>query len=1609
MALETNLNSTPYWDDYNEEKDFYKILFRPGVSVQTRELNQIQTILQKQIERFGDHVFKSGTIVSGCNFIYNPLSPYVKIKDLQEDGQPVNISSYVGLFVKNSSNLQARIVSCETGFESQDPNLNTLYVNYINSGNTFNLTEFSNNDLLEIFNRNEQLYSVSVVNGGTGFSNSDVVHFVSALDVKVSSGTFSNGEIVTQATTGARLQIIGIANGINSSNKIISVKPINSEQLSNTSANSTSWTMQAGYNITGNTSSAVANVEFLVGGYANAVIATDSLGVVQTISLTSGGSGYTTAPSVVIKPASASAGVSSLDLLAKKYYAQIRVANNTFTNPVGFGYTFSVTEGIIYQKGIFSRVLPQTTIVSKYSSAPSNVSVGFTSNESIVKYTTDSSLYDNAANTYNETAPGADRLKIKPVLYVVNTEIGAANSEFLPLVEFVDGFPAKENRNTVYNEIAKEYERRTFETAGDFVLDSFKATTKEISSNTTHFNVVVDPGKAYIRGKRIETFANIPSPIQKANTYLTRTNQTITANYGNYVKVKNLAGFFDFKSGATVTLYDTAKTYVNGITIGSTATITPAGNSIGTARMRSLVYQEGVKGTPNAVYRLYLFDVSMNAGKSFRDVRALYYDGSYDGICDTVTETDATTGYTVTFLYDTETPDIIFRTGLTAVKSISDISYTYRTSTQDLTLNANGSIEITAPVGYQFPYSGSLSLSSSQKQDFIIAPVSNVAVSNAAGSVAGNTTVNYLVGTSTTFNTTFKEGDYIKVMETGGGSVVDVRRIENIVNATYMVLNANLTFTDTNANVALFFPAYYPIDIERTGRTVTTSANSSVVVIDIGNSALSSSANVVAMYNIKIPSATQINKDLNRDLYVKIYTGNNDTVSASGNNTSGPWSLGIPDVFRLKSVYFGNTTSNTEVTKYFYINSYDDGDKVKNAELRLIKGANLAISNTQWLLAKFDAFDVNSSEGFITINSYNDIVNDSSGYSNNTYINTLEIPELLTSDGRYYDARDSFDFRPFTTNTAVYATSVASATVNPSATVTINTDEKYFPAPDSEINFDIDFYVPRIDTIAINRNNDLITIQGTPDVANLRSPAKPTDSLLISKLYIPPYPSLPYSFSNTTFNITNKRVGNDSSLVNLREERYKVKTITTPGEQRSSPKAYNMSSISKLEQRIIAIEKEILLSKLERSILDKTIPSSNDPAKDRFKNGFLVDSFNDHSVIDLKNIENSCFIDTDKGELQPLKFTYNLESIFDRSDVDTKSAITEDNQLMLPYTEVALIKQLNASKPKTVTYAAVSQVPVVTTISETSSTSYKKPKINGPSVIYENDLWEVVVTDAQPGETVTVVGSGLASAVNRTFTNAMDASGTWRHSDVWVYGTGVFGYTLTFATSGAVLQYNVTVKRKEDLIKKVTDPGPLIIDNSKKDNDGEGSGSTVVVDNSSACTVLVVTSACTVVTSACTQIVEVNLGSLDLSSVLSYTPVGFFSFVGALGATATTFIEAGSSTIIQDDVSGVDQAVTNQAIDNALGDAIGEVDGVLSDGTGDYISDAMAAGLAELGDFSGGDGGGDFYGEVGEVGDVDSIDYCSGIFGFDGFDAGGFSGGGGGGGRLDELMRMENN
>ena len=63
MSQITNLNISPYFDDFDADNNYYKVLFKPGYPLQARELTTVQSILQKQIEQFGNHFFKDGSVV----------------------------------------------------------------------------------------------------------------------------------------------------------------------------------------------------------------------------------------------------------------------------------------------------------------------------------------------------------------------------------------------------------------------------------------------------------------------------------------------------------------------------------------------------------------------------------------------------------------------------------------------------------------------------------------------------------------------------------------------------------------------------------------------------------------------------------------------------------------------------------------------------------------------------------------------------------------------------------------------------------------------------------------------------------------------------------------------------------------------------------------------------------------------------------------------------------------------------------------------------------------------------------------------------------------------------------------------------------------------------------------------------------------------------------------------------------------------------------------------------------------------------------------------------------------------------------------------------------
>ena len=134
----TNLNVSPYYDDFTENKNFHRVLFRPGFSVQARELTQLQSILQNQVERFGRHMFKEGTVVipgaTGFTKEYYAvkLQSTISGADISEQ-----LQDYVGKRITGrTSGVVAEVIQAVAA-NTTDPI--TLYVKYVSSG-TDNVT-----------------------------------------------------------------------------------------------------------------------------------------------------------------------------------------------------------------------------------------------------------------------------------------------------------------------------------------------------------------------------------------------------------------------------------------------------------------------------------------------------------------------------------------------------------------------------------------------------------------------------------------------------------------------------------------------------------------------------------------------------------------------------------------------------------------------------------------------------------------------------------------------------------------------------------------------------------------------------------------------------------------------------------------------------------------------------------------------------------------------------------------------------------------------------------------------------------------------------------------------------------------------------------------------------------------------------------------------------------------------------------------------------------------------------------------------------------------------------------------------------------------------------
>ena len=131
MPQLTDLNVVPYYDDFDQEDLFHRVLFRPGYAVQARELTQLQSILQNQVEEMGRNIFKEGAIISGGEVGMDKQYYAVKIQGtFNTTDITSNISSYKDKIVTGATSGVAGTVVGTAAASGDDPI--TLFVKYLN-------------------------------------------------------------------------------------------------------------------------------------------------------------------------------------------------------------------------------------------------------------------------------------------------------------------------------------------------------------------------------------------------------------------------------------------------------------------------------------------------------------------------------------------------------------------------------------------------------------------------------------------------------------------------------------------------------------------------------------------------------------------------------------------------------------------------------------------------------------------------------------------------------------------------------------------------------------------------------------------------------------------------------------------------------------------------------------------------------------------------------------------------------------------------------------------------------------------------------------------------------------------------------------------------------------------------------------------------------------------------------------------------------------------------------------------------------------------------------------------------------------------------------------
>jgi hypothetical protein len=937
-----------------------------------------------------------------------------------------------------------------------------------------------------------------------------------------------------------------------------------------------------------------------------------------------------------------------------------------------------INDGVFFFNGYFVKSPGQRLVVDKYSRM-ANARVGMEVSDAIVTETSDTSLLDPALESSNYQAPGASRYQI--ILTLSRRSLTSIDdSKFSELLRIENGDVKKKVIYPEYSVLEDTFARRTFDESGSYTVRPFRISVSDSTTgNPLTYTATLDPGKAYVFGYEFETIAQTPIEIPRARSTSNVVNYNLNTTFGNFLFVKDARGFIDHSTAQIVDLHCVPHQQVSNVASPST---TPTGahyrsTKIGTSRVRMLTYDSAANTANQAthVYKMYLFDtqfsnLSSNIQSFVSANQITLYDPSGANVFSSVT--DAYAGATIRLSSGPGSPQqSIIQSYNVAANGLKTVF----TTTPFVTAIATPNTQTTVSIEFD-------------PKDIDSIVIVDPATGNTG---ASNTWTKYNVSDSNkiagaTYFQEVTDPSLIFPLPQQFIKEASMSITNKFPKYTYRKVFTSINFSAGSATITLPSPTNenFSASVGTITGTSTSALNNFLVIVDNPSSSGRSKGDIVILNSIDVTTTSQATLSTgitesftatviaavrivgdsegaakskqkyfantthfvggaSNGSFIRSYTEPTTGFTSSSNTTvylnSGQiliqssfktpgvqQSLHISDVIAIRKIYDlagaavpsagASITGLTDITSKFNFDTGQRDTHYAHASISLKSSTTPPTGNLIVCADWFDHLTTTPSVGYFSVDSY---ISANVAYA--------EIPSYKLGDGTEVNLRDCIDFRPRVQN----AQNTSPNYTYQGLRLSIPTDSVTLP--------EYAYYLGRKDKLVLTKDRKFKLIQGVSSV-NPQEPGNITDSMVLYKLYSPPYTLYPANVSITY--VENKR--------------------------------YTMRDIGTLEARISNLEYYTTLSLLEKNATDIAI--TDDLGLARAKYGVIVDSFTGHSIGDVTNPDYDCSMDIVTGGMtarnlaKPSKLVYAANS----------GASIASQAALMNYTEETFVTQSFATK-----------------------------------------------------------------------------------------------------------------------------------------------------------------------------------------------------------------------------------------------------------------------------------------------------------------------------------------